>query len=72
MEVDCMPVRHRSAWLRRRHRDRVARIAVSVAIPVATSMAAGVMDAIDGHDMHIDHSAVHNCLSRPTSAPGDP
>lgn len=67
-----MPVRHRSAWLRRRHGDRVARVAVSAAIPLATATAAGVIAAVDGHDMHIDHSAVHNCLSRPTSEPGDP
>ena len=48
MEVDCMPIRHRSARRRRRPKDQAVGVAVPVAIPVATAVAAGDTAAVDG------------------------
>jgi hypothetical protein len=66
-----MPIRHRSAWRRRRQGGRVARIAVPVAIPVALAVIVGVIVAVnDGGTTQINQSALTNCASPSPSGSG--
>ena len=66
-----MPIRHRSAWRRRRQGRRVARIAVPVAIPVALAVIVGVIVAVaNGGTTHINQSALAGCASPSASAAG--
>jgi hypothetical protein len=71
MEVDCMPIRHGSAWRRRRQGSRVARIAVPVAIPVALAVIVGVIIAVGhGGTTQINQSALADCASPSAAASG--
>lgn len=66
-----MPIRHRSAWRRRRQGGRVARVAVPVAIPVALAVIVGVIVAVaNGGTTQINQSALASCASPSASASG--
>jgi hypothetical protein len=69
MEVNCMVTGRRSAWRRRANRNRGARIAAILAIPVALGLLIGVVVAVfGGHSANLSDSALGAAASPSASA----